>query len=228
MTVTGKTLGENLELAKPLPHGQDVIRPLNNPIKSTGHIRFVLPSSSRSLANSHSPASCAETSRLADASPRLLGRRDSSLRALRACLITRTTSPRRLRPSRSSRVRRRSSCCGTLGPREDLVSSLTCAGESEGADQGVGMPEMLKTTSMVIGAGLGQDVACVTDGRFSGGTHGFTVGHVVPVRCFLALRALGMVLISFGEQEAQQGGPIGLVQDGDVRFVPFCCTRCRS
>lgn len=43
------------------------------------------------------------------------------------------------------------------------------------------MPEMLKTTSMVIGAGLGQDVACVTDGRFSGGTHGFTVGHVVPV-----------------------------------------------
>lgn len=45
----------------------------------------------------------------------------------------------------------------------------------------VGMPEMLKTTSMVIGAGLGLDVACVTDGRFSGGTHGFTVGHVVPV-----------------------------------------------
>ena len=44
------------------------------------------------------------------------------------------------------------------------------------------MPEMLKTTSMVIGAGLGLDVACVTDGRFSGGTHGFTVGHVVPVR----------------------------------------------
>lgn len=108
------------------------------------------------------------------------------------------------------------------------MSSLTCAGESEGADQDVGMPEMLKTTSMVIGAGLGQDVACVTDGRFSGGTHGFTVGHVVPARCFLALRALGMVLISFGEQEAQQGGPIGLVQDGDVRFVPFCCTRCRS
>jgi len=44
------------------------------------------------------------------------------------------------------------------------------------------MPEMLKTTSLVMGAGLGMDVACVTDGRFSGGTHGFTVGHVVPVR----------------------------------------------
>lgn len=55
--------------------------------------------------------------------------------------------------------------------------------ERMGADGDVvGMPEMLKTTSMVIGAGLGMDVACVTDGRFSGGTHGFTVGHVVPVR----------------------------------------------
>jgi hypothetical protein len=55
--------------------------------------------------------------------------------------------------------------------------------ERIGADGDVvGMPEMLKTTSMVIGAGLGMDVACVTDGRFSGGTHGFTVGHVVPVR----------------------------------------------
>jgi hypothetical protein len=51
----------------------------------------------------------------------------------------------------------------------------------------IGMPEMLKTTSMVIGAGLGMDVACVTDGRFSGGTHGFTVGHVVPVRHLLSL-----------------------------------------
>lgn len=58
---------------------------------------------------------------------------------------------------------------------------------------------MLKTTSMVIGAGLGQDVACVTDGRFSGGTHGFTVGHVVP--------------------EAQEGGPIGLIEDGDEVFI---------
>lgn len=65
--------------------------------------------------------------------------------------------------------------------------------------RGKGMPEMLKTTSMVMGAGLGMDVACVTDGRFSGGTHGFTVGHVVP--------------------EAMEGGPIALVQDGDVRFL---------
>jgi dihydroxy-acid dehydratase len=59
-----------------------------------------------------------------------------------------------------------------------------------------GMPEMLKPTSMIIGAGLGADVALITDGRFSGGTHGFVVGHVTP--------------------EAWCGGPIGLVQDGDI------------
>jgi dihydroxy-acid dehydratase len=58
------------------------------------------------------------------------------------------------------------------------------------------MPEMLKPTSMIIGAGLGSDVALITDGRFSGGTHGFVVGHVTP--------------------EAYSGGPIGLLQNGDI------------
>ena len=58
------------------------------------------------------------------------------------------------------------------------------------------MPEMLKPTSLIMGAGLGHDVACLTDGRFSGGSHGFVIGHVVP--------------------EAQEGGPIALVRDGDV------------
>jgi len=61
------------------------------------------------------------------------------------------------------------------------------------------MPEMLKPTSLVMGAGLGQDVACLTDGRFSGGSHGFVVGHVVP--------------------EAQEGGPIALVRDGDIIYI---------
>ncbi|KAJ8494794.1 hypothetical protein ONZ45_g13115 [Pleurotus djamor] len=61
------------------------------------------------------------------------------------------------------------------------------------------MPEMLKPTSLIMGAGLGLDVACLTDGRFSGGSHGFCIGHVVP--------------------EAQEGGPIALVQDGDVISV---------
>ena len=65
-----------------------------------------------------------------------------------------------------------------------------------GPKGGPGMPEMLKPTSMIIGAGLGADVALITDGRFSGGTHGFVVGHVTP--------------------EAYSGGPIGLIKDGDV------------
>jgi len=68
-----------------------------------------------------------------------------------------------------------------------------------GPKGGPGMPEMLKPTSLIMGAGLGQDVACLTDGRFSGGSHGFCIGHVVP--------------------EAQVGGPIALVQDGDIISV---------
>jgi len=68
-----------------------------------------------------------------------------------------------------------------------------------GPKGGPGMPEMLKPTSLIMGAGLGQDVACVTDGRFSGGSHGFVIGHVVP--------------------EAQVGGPIALVRDGDIISV---------
>jgi dihydroxy-acid dehydratase len=65
----------------------------------------------------------------------------------------------------------------------------------EGPKGGPGMPEMLTPTSVIMGAGLGQDVALITDGRFSGGSHGFIIGHVVP--------------------EAQEGGPIALVRDGD-------------
>jgi len=64
---------------------------------------------------------------------------------------------------------------------------------------GPGMPEMLKPTSMIMGAGLGKTVALITDGRFSGGTHGFVVGHITP--------------------EAQSGGMIGLVEDGDMIVI---------
>ena len=66
----------------------------------------------------------------------------------------------------------------------------------EGPKGGPGMPEMLKPTSLIMGAGMGQDVAFITDGRFSGGSHGFIVGHIAP--------------------EAQVGGPIALLQDGDT------------
>ena len=65
----------------------------------------------------------------------------------------------------------------------------------EGPKGGPGMPEMLTPTSAIMGAGLGNDVALLTDGRFSGGSHGFIIGHIVP--------------------EAQEGGPIGLIRDGD-------------
>ena len=69
----------------------------------------------------------------------------------------------------------------------------------EGPKGGPGMPEMLTPTSAIMGAGLGSDVAMITDGRFSGGSHGFIIGHVVP--------------------EAQEGGPIALIQNGDVITV---------
>ncbi len=69
----------------------------------------------------------------------------------------------------------------------------------EGPKGGPGMPEMLKPSSAIMGAGLGKDVALITDGRFSGGSHGFLIGHIVP--------------------EAQEGGPIGLVRDGDVIVI---------
>ena len=65
----------------------------------------------------------------------------------------------------------------------------------EGPKGGPGMPEMLTPTSAIMGAGLGDDVALLTDGRFSGGSHGFIIGHIVP--------------------EAQEGGPVGLIRDGD-------------
>ena len=80
---------------------------------------------------------------------------------------------------------------GTIKKGEKTVVIL----RYKGPKGGPGMPEMLKQASCILGAGLGHDVACLTDGRFSGGSHGFVIGHVVP--------------------EAQEGGPIALVRDGD-------------
>jgi len=78
----------------------------------------------------------------------------------------------------------------------EVVKGMVVVIRYEGPKGGPGMPEMLKPTAAIIGAGLGNDVALITDGRFSGGTHGFVVGHISP--------------------EAQEGGPIALVKDGDI------------
>ncbi|GAA5963935.1 hypothetical protein JCM3765_006061 [Sporobolomyces pararoseus] len=165
MTVTGKTLGENLEQAKDLPHGQDVIRPLSNPIKSTGHIRILRGN----LATGGCVSKITGKEGLTfEGKARVFDNEDDVAKAIESKSIT---------------------------TAEKTVIVLRYLGPKGGP----GMPEMLKTTSMVMGAGLGMDVACVTDGRFSGGTHGFTVGHVVP--------------------EAFTGGNIALVEDGDVIYI---------
>ncbi|KAM0791091.1 hypothetical protein ACM66B_004382 [Microbotryomycetes sp. NB124-2] len=165
MTVTGKTLAENLDRAPDMPHGQDVIRPLDKPIKSTGHLRI--------LRGNLAPGGCVS---------KITGKEGLEFRG-KARVFDNENDVAKAIESKS------------IKPGEKTVIILRYLGPKGGP----GMPEMLKTTSMVMGAGLGLDVACVTDGRFSGGTHGFTVGHVVP--------------------EAFEGGPIGLVQDGDEVFI---------
>ena len=160
MTVTGKTIAENLESIPDLLKDQDVIRPLNAPIKETGHIRILY-------------GNLAEEGAVA----KITGKEGVYFQG----------------PAK-------------VYDGEFLANDGIKAGEVkkgdvvviryEGPKGGPGMPEMLKPTAAIMGAGLGKDVALITDGRFSGGTHGFVVGHVSP--------------------EAQVGGTIGLVQDGDI------------
>ncbi|KAK9900708.1 dihydroxy-acid and 6-phosphogluconate dehydratase [Cystobasidium minutum MCA 4210] len=161
MTVTGKTLAENLKDAKPLSPDQDVLRPLDKPIKSTGHIRIL----KGSLAPGGAVAKITGKEGLHfRGKARVFEAEDDLVHAIES---------------------------KSIKPGEKTVIVLRYLGPKGGP----GMPEMLKPTSLVMGAGLGNDVACLTDGRFSGGTHGFCIGHVVP--------------------EAFVGGPIALVQDGD-------------
>ncbi|ETW81721.1 hypothetical protein HETIRDRAFT_384116 [Heterobasidion irregulare TC 32-1] len=169
MTVTGKTLGENLERWThkygELSSSQDVIRPLDKPIKATGHIRI--------LKGNLAPGG---------AVAKITGKEGLGF-----------TGKARAFDSEDDFVRAVES--GSIKKGEKTVVVLRYLGPKGGP----GMPEMLKPTSLIMGAGLGQDVACLTDGRFSGGSHGFVIGHVVP--------------------EAQVGGPIALVQDGDIISV---------
>jgi dihydroxy-acid dehydratase len=158
-TVTGQTLAENLAPLPELASGQDVIRPLRQPIKPTGHIQIL----KGNLAPDGAVAKITGKEGLRFAGPaRVFDSEEAMLEALEQHAIH----------------------------KGDVVVI-----RYEGPQGGPGMPEMLTPTSALVGAGLGADVALLTDGRFSGGSHGFIVGHITP--------------------EAQVGGPIALVQDGD-------------
>jgi dihydroxy-acid dehydratase len=160
MTVTGKTLAENVAALAPLADGQDIIQPIDAPIKSSGHIRIMRGNF------------CPE-----GAVAKITGKEGLTF-----------TGPARCFDSEEQMLR-------GLEQKQIQKGDVIII-RYEGPKGGPGMPEMLTPTSAIVGYGLEKDVALITDGRFSGGSHGFIVGHVTP--------------------EAQDGGPIGLVQDGDV------------
>ncbi len=161
MTVTGKTLEENLSKIKsPDLKSSDIIFPLSNPIKESGHIQIL----KGNLAEEGCVAKITGKEGLKFSGPAKVF--DSEFECLTAIAESRVN-------------------------KGDVVVI-----RYEGPKGGPGMPEMLKPTSAIMGAGLGKDVALITDGRFSGGTHGFVVGHIVP--------------------EAFDGGVIAIVENGDM------------
>ncbi len=160
ITVTGKTLEENIRDLPGLKPGQKVVHPISDPIKASGHIRI--------LYGSLSP--------------------DGS--------VAKITGKEGLHFSGPARVYDSEELMLTALEENKIKKGDVVIIRYEGPKGGPGMPEMLTPTSAIMGAGLGADVALITDGRFSGGSHGFIVGHVTP--------------------EAQVGGPIALVQDGDI------------
>jgi len=160
LTVTGRTIAENLRELPGLSEGQEIIRPVSDPIKPGGHIQI--------LWGNLAPGG---------AVAKITGKEGEVF-----------SGPARV-----------------FDAEEEMLESLEKGGiqkgdvvviRYEGPKGGPGMPEMLTPTSAIMGAGLGNDVALITDGRFSGGSHGFIIGHVVP--------------------EAQEGGPISLIRNGDT------------
>lgn len=159
LTVTGKTMKANLKSVKPYPKGQEVIRPLSDPIKKTGHL--VILRGNLAPTGAVAKISGKEGTRFTGKAKVF----DSEESALKAILD------------------------GTIKKGHVIVI------RQEGPKGGPGMREMLAPTSAVMGKGLGKDVALITDGRFSGGSHGFVVGHITP--------------------EAYVGGPIAVVKNND-------------
>ena len=166
MTVTGKTLAENLEDAQPYapyPSGQDLVRPFNDPIKADSHLRI--------LYGNLAPEGA----------------------------VAKITGKEGLRFSGKAIVyeSEEDSLRGILDGEVEAGHVIVI--RNEGPVGGPGMREMLSPTSAIMGKGLGKEVALITDGRFSGGSHGFVVGHVTP--------------------EASVGGPLGLLQNGDPIII---------
>jgi dihydroxy-acid dehydratase len=160
LTVTGKTIAENLAEVEDLKEGQDVIMPTETPIKASGHLRMLYGN----LAPDGSVA-------------KITGKEGLNYKGTAKVFEGEYAANDGIRD-------------GKVNKGDVVVIRY------EGPKGGPGMPEMLKPTAAIMGAGLGKDVALITDGRFSGGTHGFVVGHITP--------------------EAQEGGAIALVKDGDI------------
>ncbi|QMW02744.1 dihydroxy-acid dehydratase [Spirosoma foliorum] len=160
MTVTGKTVAENLEEASDLNFDtQKIVFPLSQPIKATGHIQI--------LRGNLSPTGS----------------------------VAKITGKEGLKFEGVAKVFEHEGDIIDALSKGEILAGQVLVIRNAGPKGGPGMSEMLKPTSAIMGAGLGDKVALITDGRFSGGTHGFVVGHVTP--------------------EAFEGGPIALVKDGD-------------
>ncbi|MBT4147337.1 MAG: dihydroxy-acid dehydratase [Gammaproteobacteria bacterium] len=159
LTVTGKTLAENLANVKPYPVDQDMILPLDNPIKKDSHLVIL----HGNLATEGSVAKITGKEGLHFTGTAKVY--DAEEQALQGIL------------------------------KGDIVKGDVIVIRYEGPKGGPGMREMLSPTSAIMGKGLGKDVALITDGRFSGGTHGFVVGHITP--------------------EAYVGGPLAIIENGD-------------
>ncbi len=159
LTVTGRTLGENIDALPDLQPGQQIIQPVEAPILPRGHIRILrgnlAPNGSVAKITGKEGEHFAGTAKVYDSEEAMLAGLEQ----------------------------------GEIGKGHVVVIRY------EGPRGGPGMPEMLTPTSAIMGAGLGADVALLTDGRFSGGSHGFIIGHITP--------------------EAQEGGPLALVRDGE-------------
>jgi len=159
MTVTGKTLAENVKDVPPLKSGQQVIHPIEAPVFHRGHLRI--------LRGNLAP--------------------DGAVAKITGKEGERFSGPAKVFDSEEEML------AGL--EKGQIAKGSVVVIRYEGPKGGPGMPEMLTPTSAIIGAGLGKDVALLTDGRFSGGSHGFIIGHITP--------------------EAAEGGPIALVRDGD-------------